>query len=77
MPSPQSFSTTHPLSAQIWSEGLEAEALKKISYTGMIGKRSDSCIQWKDGLSKKPGDTVNIETDIVARYIETLMQEQR
>jgi len=25
--------------------------------------------------SKKPGDTVNIETDIVARYVETLLEE--
>jgi N4-gp56 family major capsid protein len=60
LPSPQAFDTSHALSAQIWSEGLEAEALKKISYTGMIGKRSDACIQWKDGLSKKPGDTETI-----------------
>lgn len=60
MPSPQSFPTDHALSAQIWSEGLEAEALKKISYTGMIGKRSENCVQWKDGLSKKPGDTETI-----------------
>ena len=27
-------------------------------------------------LSKKPGDTVNIETDIIARYVETLLQER-
>jgi len=29
-----------------------------------------------DLLSKKPGDTVNIETDIIARYVETLLQER-
>jgi N4-gp56 family major capsid protein len=40
---------------QQWSEGLEAEALKKISYTGLISKRSTSIIQWKDTLSNKPG----------------------
>jgi riboflavin synthase len=27
-------------------------------------------------LSKKPGDSVNIETDIIARYVETLLQER-
>jgi riboflavin synthase len=26
--------------------------------------------------AKKPGDTVNVETDIVARYIETLLEER-
>jgi len=26
--------------------------------------------------SKKPGDSVNIETDIIARYVETLLQER-
>ena len=40
---------------QQWSEGLEAEALKKISYTGLISKRSTSIIQWKDTLATKPG----------------------
>jgi N4-gp56 family major capsid protein len=34
--------------------------LKKISYTGLIGKRSDALIQWKDTLSNKPGDTETI-----------------
>jgi N4-gp56 family major capsid protein len=34
--------------------------LKKISWTGLVGKRSDALIQWKDGLSKKPGDTETI-----------------
>jgi len=53
----QSFPTSHALVPQQWSEGLEAEVLKKISYTGLIGKRSDSLLQWKDTLSNKPGDT--------------------
>jgi N4-gp56 family major capsid protein len=56
----QSFPTSHALVPQQWSEGLEAEVLKKISYTSLIGKRSDSLIQWKDTLSNKPGDTETI-----------------
>jgi len=56
----QAFSTSHALVPQQWSEGLEAEVLKKISYTGLIGKRSDSLLQWKDQLSNKPGDTETI-----------------
>lgn len=28
-------------------------------------------------LRKRPGDTVNIETDIIARYVEALLQESR
>ncbi|HXQ24353.1 MAG TPA: riboflavin synthase [Candidatus Acidoferrales bacterium] len=27
-------------------------------------------------LRKRPGDTVNIETDIIARYVETLLQDR-
>lgn len=53
----QGFATDNNLTVQQWSEGLEAEVLKKISYTGLIGKRSDSLIQWKDSISNKPGDT--------------------
>lgn len=60
MSTPQGFPGNHPLTNQLWSEGLEAEALKKISYAGFIGKRSDSLIQWKDGLSKKAGATETI-----------------
>ena len=56
----QSFSSSHNLTVKQWSEGLEAEALKKISFTGLIGKRSDSLIQWKDTLSKKAGDNETI-----------------
>ena len=56
----QGFTSSHALVPQQWSEGLEAEVLKKISYTGLIGKRSDSLIQWKDSLSSKPGDTETI-----------------
>ena len=60
MSTPQGFPGDHPLTNQLWSEGLEAEALKKISYAGFIGKRSDALIQWKDGLSKKAGATETI-----------------
>jgi N4-gp56 family major capsid protein len=56
----QGFSTSHALVPQQWSEGLEAEVLKKVSYTGLIGKRSDALLQWKDTLSTKPGDTETI-----------------
>ena len=28
-------------------------------------------------LDKRPGDSVNIETDIIARYVEALLREQR
>jgi N4-gp56 family major capsid protein len=56
----QSFATGNALVPQQWSEGLEAEVLKKISYTGLIGKRSDALLQWKDVLSSKPGDTETI-----------------
>ena len=56
----QTFSTSNALVPQHWSEGLEAEVLKKISYTGLIGKRSDALVQWKDTLSNKPGDTETI-----------------
>jgi N4-gp56 family major capsid protein len=54
----QTFSTSHPLSQQQWSEGLEAEVLKKISYVNYVGKRSDALIQWKDELADAPGDTI-------------------
>lgn len=54
----QTFSTSHALSQQQWSEGLEAEVIKKISYINYVGKRSDSLIQWKDELVDKPGDTI-------------------
>jgi len=56
----QTFTSSDNLTVQQWSEGLEAEALKKVSFSGLIGKRSDSLIQWKDSLSKKPGDTETI-----------------
>jgi N4-gp56 family major capsid protein len=56
----QGFSTSHALVPQQWSEGLEAEVLKKISWSGLVGKRSDSLVQWKDNLSNKPGDTDTI-----------------
>jgi N4-gp56 family major capsid protein len=56
----QGFTTSNALTVKQWSEGLEAEVLKKISYTGFIGKRSDSLCQWKDELATKPGDTVTI-----------------
>ena len=56
----QGFGSSHNLTVQQWSEGLEAEVLKKISYTGLIGKRSDSLIQWKDTLSTSPGDSETI-----------------
>jgi len=56
----QGFTTSHALVPQQWSEGLEAEVLKKISWAGLVGKRSDSLVQWKDNLSNKPGDTDTI-----------------
>ena len=28
-------------------------------------------------MRKRPGDSVNIETDIIARYVETLLQSER
>jgi N4-gp56 family major capsid protein len=56
----QSFSTSNALVPQQWSEGLEAEVLKKISWTGFIGKRSDSLVQMKDTLTNEPGDTETI-----------------
>lgn len=56
----QSFATGDNLTVKQWSEGLEAEALKKISFSGLIGKRSDALIQWKDTLSTRPGDEETI-----------------
>ena len=56
----QGFTTSNALTVKQWSEGLEAEVLKNISYTGFIGKRSNSLCQWKDELATKPGDTVTI-----------------
>ena len=56
----QRFATAHELVPQIWAEGLEAEVLKKISVMGVIGKRSDACMQWRDRLSKEPGDTERV-----------------
>lgn len=56
----QGFTTSNALTVKQWSEGLEAEVLKNISYSGFIGKRSDSLCQWKDELATKPGDTVTI-----------------
>jgi len=48
----------------------------------IIDKTADSfavsLVQYTQGhtnlLRKQPGDTVNIETDIIARYVETLLQ---
>lgn len=64
----QSFSTSNNLTVKQWSEGLEAEALKKISYAGLIGKRSENLVQWKDTLSTKPGDeeTIGLRMQLTA-----------
>ena len=56
----QGFGSSHALVPQQWSEGLEAEVLKKISWTGFVGKRSDALVQMKDSLTNKPGDTETI-----------------
>jgi N4-gp56 family major capsid protein len=56
----QGFGSSHALVPQQWSEGLEAEVLKKISWTGFVGKRSDALCQMKDSLTNKPGDTETI-----------------
>jgi N4-gp56 family major capsid protein len=66
--STQVFTTSNPLTVKQWSEGLEAEALKKISYAGLIGKRSENLIQWKDTMSTKPGDeeTIGLRMQLTA-----------
>lgn len=50
--------TDHEFTVKHWEEGLEAEALKKITVMGLMGKRSDSIIQIKDDLTKGPGDRI-------------------
>ena len=64
----QGFPTSNALTVKQWSEGLEAEALKKISYAGLIGKRSENLIQWKDTLSERPGDeeTIGLRMQLAA-----------
>ena len=52
----QTVSTTHELAAKVWSKGLEAEFLKKVSVPHFIGKSSDSLIQHRDNLEKEAGD---------------------
>ena len=45
----------------------ESFAVSLVQYT-----QENTCL-----LGKKPGDAVNIDTDIIARYVETLLQEIR
>jgi N4-gp56 family major capsid protein len=56
----QTFSTSNALTNQQWSEGLEAEVLKRISFSGFMGAGSDALCQTKSGTAKKPGDTETI-----------------
>jgi N4-gp56 family major capsid protein len=56
----QTISTSNALTVQQWSEGLEAEVLKRISFSGFMGSGSDALCQTKSGTAKKPGDTETI-----------------
>jgi N4-gp56 family major capsid protein len=52
--------TNHELTLKQWSEGLEAEVLKKITVTWGMGKRSDALFQIKDELESSPGDQITV-----------------
>jgi N4-gp56 family major capsid protein len=54
----EAIDTDHEFTVKHWEEGLEAEALKKISVMGLMGKRSDSVVQIKDSLASAPGDRI-------------------
>jgi N4-gp56 family major capsid protein len=56
----QTFDSSNALTVQQWSEGLEAEVLKRISFSGFMGSGSDALCQTKSGTAKKPGDTETI-----------------
>lgn len=52
------FATNDPLTVKQWSEGTDAEVLKKVSWFKYVGKKSTALLQWKDQLEKAPGDTI-------------------
>ncbi len=52
--------SSHELTLKQWSEGLEAEVLKKITVTWGMGKRSDALFQIKDELQSNPGDQITV-----------------
>lgn len=54
----QSFPAGHALAVQLWSKGVEAEVLKKLSFAHFMGKRPDSLCHVKDELTKSAGDTI-------------------
>ena len=56
----KNIGTTHELTAKLWAEGLEAEVLKKISVMDFMGKSSRDLCQYRDRLSKEPGDVERV-----------------
>lgn len=56
----QSFGVNDEFAVKVWSRGLEAEVLKKTSWTQYLGKTSSSLIQWKDELNKSRGDRIRV-----------------
>lgn len=76
---PQNFSTSHALTNQQWSLGVEAEVLKRISFSNFMGSDSSSLIQVKDELKSKAGDTINFGlrmqlTDAPISGVETSLE---
>lgn len=53
-----SYGVNDALAVKLWSKKLAVEALKATSIAPLIGTSSDSIIQRKEELSKKPGDQV-------------------
>src|SRR3990172_7001772 len=54
------ISTSHGLTQEQWEAGLYKEYLGEFPLFSLMGTSSDSIIQVKDDLTKKPGDAITI-----------------
>ncbi len=52
------FGTNDALTNKLWSEGTDAEVLKKVQWFHFVGKDSKSLLQWKDECEKGAGDSI-------------------
>lgn len=56
----QGFATGNALSPRVWAKGVEAEALKKTVAFNFAGKTSSHLLQWRDELTRGPGDKLRV-----------------
>jgi N4-gp56 family major capsid protein len=56
----QTFATGNALTAKLWAEGLNAEVIKKTSFSKFGGPGSDSLCQILDRTAKNAGDRITV-----------------